>query len=160
MMRRLPFISAAAAVLPAAGAGTAVAAIVTEHAGPQGDGTSITPSGWRVTPAGAQTTLGSLPTASAVSPDGSELLVLNAGDNTNSIQVVDTSTSQVTQTISYTSPEGVYAGVAFSPDGTHAYASAGGDNKSSPHSEHSLRAVKPTDIPMRLCASATGHLCS
>jgi YVTN family beta-propeller protein len=129
MMRRLPIIGAAAAALLAVGTGTAVAAIVSTHAGPQGDGTSITPAGWRVTPAGTQTTLGSLPTASAVSPDGRELLVLNAGDNTNSIQAVDTGTSQVTQTISYTSPEGVYAGAAFSPDGTRAYASAGGDEK-------------------------------
>jgi YVTN family beta-propeller protein len=127
-MRRTAYAGVAAAVLLAAGAGTAIAVNGT-HAGPQGDGTSITPVGWRVTPAGSQTTLGSLPTASALSPDGKELLVLNAGDSVNSVQVVDAATHTVTQTVSYVPPEGVYAGVAFSPDGTHAYASAGGDEK-------------------------------
>ena len=58
------------AVLLAAGAGTAVAIDGGKQAGPPGDGTSITPVGWSVTPAGQQTTLGSLPTASALSPDG------------------------------------------------------------------------------------------
>jgi YVTN family beta-propeller protein len=110
----------------AAGAGTAAAIGSNTHAGPQG-GPGITPVGWRVTPVGQQTTLGSLPTASALSPDGSELLVLNAGDHPiESLQVVDAASRKVTQTISYTTPAGLYAGVAFSPDGTHAYASGGG----------------------------------
>jgi YVTN family beta-propeller protein len=112
------------------GAGTAGAEYGVRHAGPQGDGSSVTPVGWLVTPAGAQSSLGSLPTASALSPDGKLLLVLNAGDSSiESIQVVDTATHQVTQTIDYTTPSGVYAGVAFSPDGTHAYASGGGSEK-------------------------------
>src|SRR5207247_6307431 len=53
----------------AAGIGTAtlvlgatIAAAATYlHAGPQGDGTAITPVGYRVTPAGSQTDLGDLP---------------------------------------------------------------------------------------------------
>ncbi|PZS31734.1 MAG: phosphoesterase [Pseudonocardiales bacterium] len=43
--------------------------------------------------------------------------------------VLDAATGAVRQTISYTSPEGLFVGVAFSPDGTHVYASAGGNNK-------------------------------
>ena len=123
-MRKLAYAATGLAVVLATGAWTAAAPIGSdEHAGPQGDGTSITPVGWRVTPVGQQTTLGSLPTASVLSPDGRELLVLNAGDYPiESLQVVDTAGRQVTQTISYTTPAGVYAGVAFSPDGTHAYA--------------------------------------
>ena len=35
----------------------------------------------------------------------------------------------VVQTIEYRGPEALYAGVAWSPDDRHAYASAGGDNK-------------------------------
>jgi YVTN family beta-propeller protein len=123
-MRKLAIAAAGLVVVLAAGAGTA-AAISADHAGPQGDGTGITPVGWRVTPVGQQTTLGSLPTTSALSPDGSELLVLNAGDYPiESLQVIDTASRQVTQTISYTTPAGVYAGVAFSPDGTQAAAAA------------------------------------
>jgi DNA-binding beta-propeller fold protein YncE len=125
-MRKLAYAAAGLAVVLAAGAGTAAAIGSNTHAGPQGDGTGITPVGWRVTPVGQQTTLGSLPTASALSPDG-ELLVLNAGDHPiESLQVVDAASRKVTQTISYTTPAGLYAGVAFSPDGTHAYASGGG----------------------------------
>jgi YVTN family beta-propeller protein len=114
----------------AVGVGTAYAVeFGGRHAGPQSDGTSITPAGWHVTPVGTQTPLGTLPSAAALSPDGATLLVLNTGDNTNSVQVINTAEHRVTQTISYTAPEGLFAGVAFSPDGTHAYASAGGGNK-------------------------------
>src|SRR5215831_11362325 len=129
-MRRLALVSAATAAVLVTGTAAAVA-VTARHAGPQGDGTSITPVGWRVTPAGSQTTLGgTLPTASVMSPDGKRLLVLNAGDGTHeSVQAIDTSTGQVSQTIKYTSPEGVYAGVAFSPDGTRAYASGGGSEQ-------------------------------
>jgi YVTN family beta-propeller protein len=125
-MRKLALTAASLAAVLTAGA--AAAAIATDqHAGPQGDGTGITPVGWRVTPVGQQTTLGSLPTTSALSPDGSKLLVLNAGDYpVESLQVIDTATKTVTQTIGYTSPAAVYAGAAFSPDGTHAYAAGGG----------------------------------
>jgi YVTN family beta-propeller protein len=99
------------------------------HPGPRGDQTVVTPQGWRITPAGVSTRLGSLPTASALSPDGALLVVINAGDAaTQSIQVVDTATHQVVQTIGYTAPDGVHAGVAFAPDGAHVYASASGAN--------------------------------
>lgn len=126
-MRKLAIAAAGLAVVLAAGGGTAAALVGDRHAGPQGDGTGVTPVGWRVTPVGQQTTLGSLPTASALSPDGGELLVLNAGDYPlESLQVIDTASRQVKQTLSYTTPAAVYAGVAFSPDGSHAYASGGG----------------------------------
>jgi YVTN family beta-propeller protein len=129
-MRRRPLAVLAVATAVTIGSGSAGAYYGSGHAGPQGDGASVTPVGWLVTPAGQQTALGSLPTSSALSPDGRLLLVLNAGDSSiESLQVVDTATHQVTQTIDYTSPQGVYAGVAFSPDGTHAYASAGGGEK-------------------------------
>jgi len=82
-MRRLVRGGIIAATVLAVGAGTAYAVDTALHAGPQGNGTSVTPAGWRVTPAGEQTPLGSLPTASALSPDGKLLLVLNAGDATN-----------------------------------------------------------------------------
>ena len=124
------FTGLAVAATVVVGAGVAGAEYGDRHAGPQGDGTAVTPVGWLVTPAGTQTTLGSLPTSSAISPDGKLMLVLNAGDSSiESLQVVDTTTHQVTQTIDYTTPQGVYAGVAFSPDGTRAYASAGGSEE-------------------------------
>ncbi len=124
-MRKRVVAATTAATLAVGGVAAAVAETV--HAGPQGDGTSVTPVGWRVTPVGDRTELGSLPTASALSPDGRMLLVLNAGDATaESLQVIDTARRTVVQTISYRSPDAVYGGVTFSPDGKKAYAGGGG----------------------------------
>jgi hypothetical protein len=53
----------------AALSGSALATVLPTHAGPVGDGTGVTPVGFRVTPVGRQTRVGGLPLASAVSPD-------------------------------------------------------------------------------------------
>ncbi|MEU9214136.1 bifunctional YncE family protein/alkaline phosphatase family protein, partial [Streptomyces sp. NPDC048415] len=95
-------------------------------AGPKGDGTAITPVGYTVTPAGQQTELGNLPLNAVLSPDKSMLLVSNAGQGTQSLQVVDPEHSEVVQTISYNSPAAIFTGLAFSPDGKRAFASGGG----------------------------------
>src|SRR6266567_1058279 len=129
--RRRPstrLVIAVSVTLAMVAAGTAVAANAFKHAGPSGDGTAITPVGFRVDPAGQQTTLGSLPLASATAPDGRTMLIVNAGDANQSVQVVDTATSKVVQTLTYQSPQAVFTGVAYSPDGTHAYVSGGGNN--------------------------------
>ena len=107
-------------------AGAAVAALaVAEHAGPQGDGTAITPIGWRVTPAGNQLQVGERPLGLALAPDGKTLLVSNDGLALQSLTVVDTAGSAASQTIQYPPPQALFIGVVFSPDGSHAYASAG-----------------------------------
>ncbi|MFI1166079.1 beta-propeller fold lactonase family protein [Streptomyces sp. NPDC020801] len=108
---------AAVALAAAGGQGTA---------GSKGDGTAVTPVGYKVTPAGKQAQLGNLPLNAVLSPDASMLLVVNAGQGTQSLQVVDPGNSQVVQTISYPSPQAVFTGLAFSPDGKRAYASGGG----------------------------------
>jgi YVTN family beta-propeller protein len=108
--------------------GAATAATMRLQAGPAGDGTAVTPVGYQVTPAGDQTTLGDLPLATALSPDGKTMLVSNDGQGTQSLQVVDTATSKVVQEIDYTSPQGLFSGLAFSPDGKTAYAAGGGQN--------------------------------
>src|SRR5436190_20778124 len=76
-----PAVAAGAAVaLVLTGAGATYAAIaIAGHAGPQGDGTSITPTGWHVTPAGRQLTLGERPYGMALAPDGRHALVSNDG---------------------------------------------------------------------------------
>ena len=123
----------AVAVVVAGGSVAVAAGGGGTQAGPQSDGTGITPAGitpvgFRVTPVGTQTSLGDLPLAAALSPDGSLLLVSNDGDVTQSLQVVDTRTSQVVQTIPYEAPHGLFVGLAFSPNGRTAYASGGGEN--------------------------------
>ncbi len=97
--------------------------------GPQPDGTAITTQGWFLTPAANQVQLGDRPYGIAQSPDGKTLLVSNDGQGTQSLQVVDRDTGAVVQTIPYNTPEALYIGVVYSPDGSHAYASAGGNNK-------------------------------
>jgi YVTN family beta-propeller protein len=118
----------AVAVLAAGGTAFAVIGPLL-HAGPQGNGTSVTTNGWFVTPAGRQVQLGERPYGAALSPDGSTLLVSNDGQWKQSLQVVDTASGNIVQTISYYTPEALWVGVAWSPDGRHAYASAGGNNK-------------------------------
>lgn len=97
--------------------------------GPKADGTGVTSGGWNLTPAGKQLTLGSFPMGGALSPDQRHLVVVNAGAGIQSLQVIDVQQQKVVQTVPYTSPEAVYLGVAFSPDGKQVYASAGGNNK-------------------------------
>jgi YVTN family beta-propeller protein len=124
------------------------AGVVQLSPGPQPDGTSVTPQGWRVTPAGTQTDLGSGPLDIAVSPAGGIALVANAGYGNHTLMVVDTATGGVIQTITtqsnalraetnrvvgrvfshfyyYGGQHGFYSGLAFSPDGSRAYAADG-----------------------------------
>src|SRR5262249_5607348 len=100
------------------------------HAGPQGDGTGVTTQGWDLTPVGQQITLGDRPMGIALSPDGKTILVSNDGSSAiESLMVIDRASGDIVQTINYQAPKALWIGVAFSPDGTHAYASAGGNNK-------------------------------
>ena len=125
------------AIAVAGGLVAGAAGAATLAAGPQGDGTAVTPWGTRITPAGIQRTLGDKPLAIATSPDGGTLVVSNDGQSTQSLQVIDAATSSVIQTISYSNQpapgskqaEALFYGLAFSPDGTRLYASAGGNDK-------------------------------
>jgi YVTN family beta-propeller protein len=98
------------------------------HAGPAADGTALTPIGFTITPAGRQSTLGDLPLNAVASPDGRWLVVSNDGQGTQSLQVLDTTTGTVTQTLPYPAPKALFVGLAFTPDGTTLYASGGGNN--------------------------------
>jgi YVTN family beta-propeller protein len=119
-----------AAVLVLAGCGTRSGAPAGQATvGPRPDGSAVLPTGYTVTPAGQQTRLGDLPLGAAASPDGRWLVVSNAGQATQSLQVIDAATQAVTQTVAYPKPEAVFTGLAFSPDGRRLYASGGGNNK-------------------------------
>ena len=114
------------AVLGAGAVATAFALIgASGHPGPQQDGTSVTPTGWNVTPVGRQVKLGERPYGLTRSPDGRTLLVSNDGVNEQSLMVLDAVTGAVKQTIPYPAPEALFLGVAYSHDGRHAYASGG-----------------------------------
>jgi YVTN family beta-propeller protein len=96
--------------------------------GPGPNGT-VLPTGYRVTPAGRQVRLGDLPLGAVASPDGHWLVVSNAGQGTQSLQVIDTAAGAVVQTLAYPKPEAVFTGLVFSGDGHRLYVSGGGNNK-------------------------------
>lgn len=121
-------IAMAALAISIIGSGSAYAAY-TEVAGPQANGIGVTPHGWCLTPAGSQLTLGGFPMSGAISPDHKYLVVSNDGQGTQSLQVVDIAQQKVIQTIPYKSPESLFLGIVFSPDGKQLYASAAGNNK-------------------------------
>jgi YVTN family beta-propeller protein len=108
--------------------GATALAVGLQHPGPGGDGTGVTPIGYTVTPVGKQTNLGDLPLGAVSSPDGRWLLVSNDGQGTQSLQVIDTTTSKVTQTLPYPAPKALFVGLVFAQDGKTLYASGGGTN--------------------------------
>src|SRR6266550_1982101 len=135
---RRSFRAVAAAATLAVAVVAMAAAAATPPAGPEPDGTAYTPQGWHVTPAGTQTDLGLWPMDVAMSPTGNLLLVANAGYAHHSLMAIDPSTGDVLQVISAAGakshgwwdwasghPTGYYVGLAFSPDGRHAWASDG-----------------------------------
>ena len=64
----------------------------------------------------------------ALSPDGRHALVSNDGLARQSVMLVDTGTNTVTAKIDYAAPKAVFLGVAWRPDGTRAYVSAGAND--------------------------------
>jgi YVTN family beta-propeller protein len=124
---RATLVAAAVAVGLVATAVAVAGGILT--AGPQGDGTGVTPNGWQIDPAGTQVQVGGRPYGIALSPDGGTVLVSNDSQGAQSVMAVDTATTSIRQTIPYTSPQALYLGVLYAPDGKRAYASAGGNDK-------------------------------
>ncbi|HET6985636.1 MAG TPA: glutaminyl-peptide cyclotransferase, partial [Kribbella sp.] len=130
--------------------GVAAAKVVPpRHAGPQPDGTAVTTYGWRVTPAGEQTQLGEKPFGSALSPDGKYLAISNDGTRTQSLSLVETSSGKVLQSLPYSSPQALFIGLAWSPDGNKLYAAAGGNDKIRVYSRAGaqLTEVAPITVP-------------
>lgn len=128
-MRRHRVVISGGLALLLVGGGGAFAALNYRTAGPKLDGTAVTPVGYKVTPAGDQTRLGNLPLNAVLHPNGRHLLVTNNGQGVQSLQLIDTDTKAVVQTLPFASPESLYIGLAWSPDGKTAYASAAANSK-------------------------------
>jgi YVTN family beta-propeller protein len=88
----------------------------------------------------------------ALSPDGKTLVVSNDGQSTQSLMVIDRATGTVLQTIPYKAPEALFVGVAFSPDGSRVYASAGGNNKIRVYTVDGQRLteITPLELPKQI----------
>ena len=126
------------AVLTLALCGALIACHNAKLAGPKPDGSSITPHGWRITPAGSQIDIGPGPLAVGLHPSGELLVALTGGLHDHSLLVVDPADGSVRQAFRAQGGEreGVwpwqegharsfYVGLAFSPDGRTVYAADG-----------------------------------
>lgn len=92
--------------------------------GPFTDGSELLPMGWRIQPAGTQIKGGSFPLASALSPDGKFLAVVNAGSPASvSLLSADTMAEA-----SRTPVASAWQGVVFSEDGRNLYVAGGAGN--------------------------------
>ena len=147
-MRRLWTSLAVSAVLVGVGGVSAAAALRPDTVGPGPDGTATVTFGWRVTPAGRQVDLAEKPFGTALSPDGKYLAVSNDGTHTQSLLLLDAGTGKVVQRIDYTAPEALFIGLAWSPDGSTLYASAGGDDKIRVYAQAGGRLTEGTPITM------------
>jgi YVTN family beta-propeller protein len=100
----------------------------TDVTGSQAGGETTLVNNWHLSPAGSEAPLGDFPANSALSPDGAHILVVNSGAGVQSVQVVDSLSHSVQQTISYYAPHSAFIGVAYSSDGAQAYVAGGGEN--------------------------------
>jgi DNA-binding beta-propeller fold protein YncE len=91
--------------------------------GPLPQGGYLLNSGWRITPAGKDIPLGTLPMSHALSPDGRYLAVLNGGFERPSISVIDLTAEHEVSRISI---EDGWRGLIFSASGEKLYAGNGG----------------------------------
>jgi YVTN family beta-propeller protein len=94
--------------------------------GVQPDGSFLLNSGWKLTPAGKQIPVSTLPMSSVVSHDGKYLLVLNGGYNPPSVSVIDIAAG--TELSRVRVPD-AWLGLALSPKGDMVY--VGGGSKAS-----------------------------
>jgi YVTN family beta-propeller protein len=120
MRARLSFVLLSAALLGAA----AFAAHGRLRPGRQADGATLLSNGWRVTPAGRSVSVGTLPLALAVHPDG-RVLVLGSGYSTEGLVVVDPARWAVTDSVPLSA---AWLGLAVRHDGG-VFASGGTTNR-------------------------------
>ncbi|MEA2445909.1 MAG: hypothetical protein QOJ12_3201, partial [Thermoleophilales bacterium] len=97
-----------------------LAAPATAQVDPPSPAAGLTPNGRKLDPAGRVTPVGTFPTGGALTPDGRFYWAVDAGRGDNAIRVVDVATGTVAQTLPI---PGGYVGIAFAPDGRHAYVS-------------------------------------
>ncbi|WP_316829665.1 bifunctional YncE family protein/alkaline phosphatase family protein [Pedobacter aquatilis] len=97
-----------------------------QQPGPTGKGKQILlPNGWKLSPAGQSIQLGDLPLNMQLSASGKYVAVTNNGQSTQTVQLIDTKTSQV---LDEQVLKKSWYGLAFSKDEKHLYVSGGNDN--------------------------------
>lgn len=90
-----------------------------------GGGITLLPNGWRIAPAGRHMSIGDLPLAMTLSPDGASLVITNNGYARPTLRVVDLARGIVSQTFGL---DDAWLGMAWHPDGTKFYSSGAAAN--------------------------------
>lgn len=93
-----------------------------ERVGPRPDGTVLLSTGWVLKPAGRQIELSTFPMASAVSPDGKFIVVLNGGYRKPSLISFH---AESMQQIDTREVDDAWLGISFAPSGGVFYVSGG-----------------------------------
>ena len=124
--------------LPGSAAARLPHVTATSPTGAYAEGVSL-PNGRLIDPVGRRTETADFPVAIAVSPDGRTAVVANSGQGSGaaeqsdeSLQVVDLGSGKVVQTVRDREAGGITfynAGLSFSRDGKHLYASGGGNDQ-------------------------------
>jgi len=129
----------------------AIAAVLISGDVPVGSapGTML-PNGWRVTPSGTLTPLGTLPLHVVEDPSARWLAVTNSGDGEQSVAIVDEATGRVTDRASV---KAEFYGLAFSPDGTTLYVGEAADGVGA----FSFADGKLAPCPASACRAAGWH---
>jgi YVTN family beta-propeller protein len=117
-----------------------------------GPSLGITANGRALHPVGRLTTVGNFPTGSALTPDGHFLWVTDCGHNSNDVRVVEVASGAVVQTLPL---PGCYGGIAFAPDGLHAY--VGGNPRGGSPTEGPTQGDKGDVIHIFSVEPSTGH---
>ncbi len=97
-----------------------VPALADTGTGEIGPSLGITGNGRKLDPVGRLTQVGNFPTGSALTRDGRFLWVVDSGHGSDDVRVMNVAGGQVVQTLPL---PGAYEGIAFAPDGRHAYVS-------------------------------------
>ncbi len=90
--------------------------------GPAGDRSTLLVSGWKISPAGKQVPVDTLPMRTALSPDGRYLLTLNGGYNPPTISIINVASAMEQARVPV--PD-AWLGLTFSPRGDFVYVGGG-----------------------------------
>jgi YVTN family beta-propeller protein len=93
--------------------------------GPLGGGVTLLPNGWKIQPAGVHLSIGDLPLAMTLSPDGHSLIVTNNGDQKPTLRVVNLDHHDIGGVLRL---DDAWLGLAWTPDGKTLYSSGAASN--------------------------------
>ena len=115
-------IATVAFLVASGGVGCRAVPRPTDDGAAGGDRERQLPTGVRLDPVGMSSTLGSMPLSIALSPDGAHAAVLLGGWRDQGLQIVETATGRVTQTLIQPA---AFVGLAFSSDNHDLFTSGG-----------------------------------